>query len=377
MESVEVALKPTAVESRFRRSHSDERDQLSQLSGSAPLVSLIVPAHNEAAVLEHNLTALCQYMHALEGEYRWELILVNDGSSDETGALADQFASCLSNVRVLHHRVNCGLGQAFRTAVSECAGDYIVVLDLDLSYSPRHIESLLKRLRETGAQIVVASPYTKGGQVSNVPWLRRVLSVWANRFLSLAAKSDLTTLTGMTRAYDGRFLRTLDLTSTGMEINPEIIHKALMLKARIEEVPAHLDWRLQVAVGQKRTSSIRVLSQITAVLLAGYLFRPVMFFIVPGLGILAVALYANTWSFIHFLEQWQSFPQYSWIFSRASVAVAAAYEQAPHTFVVGLMGSVLAIQLLSLGILALQSQRYFEEIFHRGTTIYRRTREES
>ena len=340
-------------------------------------MSLIVPAHNEAAVLEHNLTALCQYMHTLEGEYRWELILVNDGSSDETGALADQFARSLSKVRVLHHRVNCGLGQALRTAVSECAGDYLVVLDLDLSYSPRHIESLLKRLRETRAQIVVASPYTKGGQVSNVPWLRRVLSVWANRFLSLAAKSDLTTLTGMTRAYDGRFLRTLDLTSTGMEINPEIIHKALMLKARIEEVPAHLDWRLQVAVGQKRTSSIRVLSQITAVLLAGYLFRPVMFFILPGLAILAVAMYANAWLFVHFLQEWQNFPQYSWLFSRASAAVAAAYQQAPHTFIIGLMGSVLAIQLLSLGILALQSQRYFEEIFHLGTTIYRRTREES
>jgi glycosyltransferase involved in cell wall biosynthesis len=367
--SLEQATTP--VSSRHRSS-----DAGGQSHTATPLVSIIVPAYNEAALLEQNLAILCRYMRTLESEYRWEVIVVNDGSSDATASLAEEFARSWTNVRVAHHRVNGGLGRALRTAVGLCDGDYVVVLDLDLSYSPGHIERLLKRLRETDAKIVVASPYMKGGRVSNVPWLRRVLSTWANRFLSVAVKGSISTVTGMVRAYDGPFLRSLDLASTGMDINPEIIHKTLMLKGRVEEMPAHLDWQLQVAVGARRTSSIRMLSQVTAVLLAGYLFRPVMFFIVPGLVVLAVAVYANVWLLIHFVNHWLRLPQYTWAFSRASAAVADAYHQAPHTFFVGLMGLVLAIQLLSLGILALQSQRYFEQIFHLGTTLYRRIRED-
>jgi len=56
--------------------------------------------------------------------------------------------------------------------------------------------------------------------------------------------------------------------------------------------------------------------------------------------------------------------------------VATAYHEAPHTFFVGLMSLTLAIQFISLGILALQSKRYFEEIFHLGTTIYKTNRDD-
>ena len=57
-----------------------------------PLVSVIVPAYNEAVIIERNLGELCRYMQTLEDEYRWELIIVNDGSYDETGDLAEECA---------------------------------------------------------------------------------------------------------------------------------------------------------------------------------------------------------------------------------------------------------------------------------------------
>ena len=181
----------------------------------------------------------------------------------------------------------------------------------------------------------------------------------------------------MVRVYDGRFLRTLNLTSTGMEINPEIIYKAILLRARIEEIPSHLDWHLQNSAGAKRQSSLRVARQVMAVLLSGYLFRPVMFFIVPGFALLLFSMYANGWMVVHFLEQYQqSSSRYTGFFVRASASVAAAYQIAPHTFVLGLSSLMLAIQLLSLGILALQAQHYFEEIFHLGTTVYKSTSDE-
>jgi len=314
-------------------------------------------------------------MESLEDAYRWEIVLINDGSTDKTGLLAESMVQRMPNIRVAHHLRNFGLGEALKTAFAHCHGDYIVTLDIDLSYSPDHIQKLLTHMRESGAKVVVASPYMNGGKTDNIPWLRRKLSKWANRFLSVTAKGNVSTLTGMVRAYEASFLKSLNLKSKGMEINPEIIYKAMILRAQVDEVPGYLDWHLEKADGVKRKSSMRLLRHTVAVLLSGFLFRPVMFFLIPGFVLLLFALYVNTWVLIHFFTQYQNFPQYTWFLSRASHAVGAAYAQFPHTFIVGGLASMLAIQLISLGILALQSKSYFEEIFHLGTTIYKNTRE--
>lgn len=339
-----------------------------------PLVSLVVPALNEAAIVQRNLARLCEYMRSLEAEYDWEIIFINDGSRDNTGELAEAFARAQKNIRVFHHITNFGLGQAFKFAFRHCRGDYVVTLDIDLSYDPEHIGRLLRKIRETRAKIVLASPYMNGGRISNVPRLRRILSVWANRFLSLFAHGHLSTLTCMVRAYDGEFVRSLNLRATGMEVMPEMIYKAMILRARIEQIPAHLDWGAPQGP-VKRRSSMRIARQIFSTLLSGFIFRPFMFFIAPGMVLLAFSLWVNTWMFVHFFEKY--FDPALVIApgsDRISAAVAAAYAQFPYTFIVGLLSLMLAIQLIGLGIMALQSKNYFEEIFHLASGIYREQR---
>jgi glycosyltransferase involved in cell wall biosynthesis len=336
-----------------------------------PLVSLVLPAFNEAAIIENNLHLLSEHMESLESEYRWEMIIIDDGSTDSTGELAKSFAHHRENVFVLSHITNFGLGQAFRFAFNNCNGKYIITLDTDLSYAPEHIEALLTKIRETRARIVIASPYMKGGRISNVPWLRKNLSVWANRFLSVTAEGHLSTLTSMVRAYDAQFLRSLSLKSMGMDIMPEVIYKAMILGARIEEVPAHLDWSSLKASTTPRRSSMKLFRHVLSTLFSGFLFRPFMFFVMPGLMVLLFSVYVNAWMVRHFVTQYQALVQYDAVFTRASAAIGAAYAQSPHTFVIGLLSLMLAIQLISLGILSLQSKSYFEEIFHLGTSINR------
>ena len=352
---------------------TDDRRHVSGNGGpdrqqAKPLVSLVLPAYDEAAILQRNLSTLCKYLESLVDEYEWEIIVVNDGSNDETGRLAEDFARDYENIHVLHHMKNFGLGQAFQFAFSRCRGDYVVVLDLDLSYSPDHIGKLLTKLRETRAKIVIASPYMEGGKVSNVPWHRKTLSVWANRFLSKVARGDLTTLTGMVRAYDGKFLRTLTLKSMGMEINPEIIYKAKLLQARIEEIPAHLNWQAK-STAPARRSSMKVIRHAMATVVAGFIFRPFLLFTFPGLLLLVFAVYVNAWMVAHCLDQYQRIGEAVSVLDRASAAVGSAYQQFPHTFVVGLLSLVVAIQLIGLGIMSFQSKHYFEEVFHLGTNI--------
>jgi glycosyltransferase involved in cell wall biosynthesis len=341
-----------------------------------PFVSIVTPAYNEAAIIEKNLATLCEYMEILEDQYRWELIVVNDGSTDETGDLAEAFARNRDNVTVLHHMYNFRLGQALRYAFSNCQGDYVVTMDVDLSYSPEHIGRLLSKIRETRAKIVIASPYMKGGKVSSVPWLRKIFSKWANRFLSLTVTKDnllptLSTLTGMVRAYDRRFLSRMSLKAMDIDIQPEILYKAMILRARIVEIPAHLDWGAQKTVGKQRTSSIRMLKSILSSLVSGFIFRPFMFFILPGLALMVLSIYPFAWILIHTVGHFQN-PSYSNLAfdHRLSAAIAAAFSQSPHAFIVGGICLMVAIQLVSLGILALQNKRYFEEVFHLSSAIY-------
>lgn len=348
-----------------------------------PLVSLIVPAYNEAAIIEEHLDILYRYMESIEDEYRWEILVINDGSKDNTGELADNFASKRQNIYIFHHRINGGLGKALRTGFKNSKGDYLVTFDLDLSYSEYHIRKLLDKIKETEADVVVASPYMKGGRVSNVPWLRLKLSIWANRFLSATAKNDLVTLTGMVRVYDAKFLRSLNLRSQSMEINPEVIHKLRILGAQIEEMPAHLHWRAlnpnhpkpeKPSKKSRRKSSMKILKHTWSIVFAGFIFRPVMFFLIPGLLSFILSLYANTWALIHCFRQYQILAQ-SHPFADPTEAVARAFAYAPHTFFIGGMTLMVAIQLFSLGILSMQSKSYFEEIFYLGTQIYKGERD--
>lgn len=364
---------------------TDPKGNTKKARVNKPFVSVVVPAYNEAPILTKNLARLCEYMKSLEDEYRWELIVVNDGSTDETGDLAEAFAGTRDNVHVLHHMYNFRLGQALRFAFNNCRGDYIVTMDSDLSYSPDHVGKLLAKIRETRAKIVVASPYMKGGKVSNVPWLRRTFSIWANRFLSLTVTKDnllpnLSTLTGMVRAYDAGFLSRLNLKAMDIDIQPEILYKAMILRARIVEIPAHLNWSSDKpgkAGSNQRKSSIRIAKSIISSLLSGFMFRPFMFFILPGLALMLPAIYTLMLVFMYIFIQFQNLPaSFGPLNYRIGAAVAAAFEMSPHAFVVGGISLMVAIQLIILGILSLQSKRYFEELFHMCTTIYKHNRED-
>ena len=355
------------------------RNEMNPAEAADPrlFVSIVVPGYNEENLVEKNLTILCDYMETLENRYRWELVFVNDGSTDETGELADQFAKTRENILVLHHPYNFRLGQALRYAFSRCRGDYVVVLDLDLSYSPDHVERMLDKISRTKAKIVIASPYMEGGKVSNVPWLRKVMSKWANRYLCLTATKDrfsdkITTITGMVRAYDCRFLNRLNLKAMDVDINSEIIYKAMILRARIVEIPAHLDWGAEHKVkksGGRRKSSLRIIRSIVQSLISGFMFRPFMFFVLPGLVLIVLSFYPIFWAFFHSIRYFKDFSIQNQSFDyQLSEAIGAAFTLSPHAFVVGGFALMIGIQLFTLGLLALQKKRYFEELFYLGST---------
>lgn len=329
-------------------------------------VTVVLPAYNEESVIDESLAEVCAYLESIENRWDWEVIVVNDGSTDRTGEIIDRFSERNPRVFALHHRVNFNLGQTLRYAFRNARGDYVVTLDSDLSYSPDHIGLLLDAIVETNAKLVIASPYMPGSEVTAVPKTREILSRTANKILGWTAKGRLTTVTGMARAYDRRFLQGLNLKAWDFEINAEIIYKAQLLRARIIEIPGHLDWTRQRKLGRRRKSSLRALRSIASQMFSSFLFRPFMYFIVPGLIVLALSLYSLGWTAYHVLDAWLG-PEAATF----SAAVATAFQRSPHSFVVGGISLLVAVQLISLGTLSAQNKRYFEEVFHLGTAILR------
>lgn len=341
-------------------------------SNSKPFVSIVLPAYNEEALIEKNLNILYEYMTTLSDKYIWEMVIVNDGSHDRTGELAEKFSANKENIHVFHHSVNRELGETLRTGFQNCRGDYVVTMDMDLSYSPDHIERLLKEIIDAKADVVVASAYMKGGKITKVPWKRLLMSRIANYFLSIAYKGKLHTLTCMVRAYRRSLLDSLNLKAMDMEVNAEILYKAQLLRARIIEIPAHLDWSEQNKVGKLRISGLRTLRSILGSLMAGFMFRPFMFYIVPGIVLLLLAFYIIGWIIINTLTVLPHVVYNPGYFdNQFSKAVSIVFNERPHAFMVGGIVLIVGMQLIMLGIISLQNKRYFEELYHFQTRFLR------
>jgi Glycosyltransferases involved in cell wall biogenesis len=335
-----------------------------------PLVSLVLPAYNEAAILRKSVGIILEYLKQFDDKYNWEVILVNDGSKDETGKIADELASEYPVVRVVHHRINLNLGNALKTGFSHSKGKYVLTLDIDLSYSVEHIGAMLETITATCADMVLASPYMKGGKVTAVPLSRLLMSKWVNWIMSLSSQERYHTFTCMVRAYRGDFIRGLNLKTKDYEINSEIVYKAMILRARIIEIPAHLDWSFQNQVGKKRVSGLRVTKGIFSGLMASFIMRPYIYFLGTSLLFFLIFLYLLGWILINIHRVYPYVVATSNYFDdRFSLAFAKVYGDRPYSFLVAGLTLLVALQFLSIGFLSLQNKRYFEELFHISSSI--------
>jgi glycosyltransferase involved in cell wall biosynthesis len=338
----------------------------SYLKNSKPFVSILLPCYNEEAILQSNLEVVLRYLDSKSDKYNWEIVLINDGSKDKTGLIADNFERENCHIRAIHHPTNLNLGNALKTGFKNAKGDIIVVMDIDLSYSVDHIEKLVDKLIEDSSDIVLASPYMKGGKVTDVPFTRKIMSRWVNEFMRIAAQDKYHTYTGMVRAYRSDFIKTLNLKTKDYEINPEILYKAMILRARIVEIPAHLDWTEQNKFAGKRKSSMRVLRGFFSGIMSSFIFRPYVFFIVIGAALMLLSMYEIVWLLVDTLRYISNATGNIPTFS---TSLALQFRKNPQSFVVGGVTFLAALQFLSIGFLSLQSKRYFEELFHLGTAI--------
>ena len=204
---------------------------MATMPGRPMLVSLIVPAYDEAATIEHVLR------RAVAQPFDKEILAVDDGSSDETPEVLGRLSRDgeIPGLRVIRHPVNRGKGAAVRTGIAESRGDIVVIQDADLEYDPDDWPRLLHPIIRGRARVVYGSRFT--GERRNMLFLHWI----GNRFLSLTTNVLYnTTLSDMETCYkliDRSLLEEMKLRADQFDIEPEITAKILKRKIRIYEVP--------------------------------------------------------------------------------------------------------------------------------------------
>ena len=194
-------------------------------------LSVIVPVFNERNTLVEILRRM-RRVELPDGIER-EIIVVDDGSDDGTGAVLTQLRD--STVRVIAHPQNRGKGAAIRTGLESATGDLVLVQDADLEYDPEDWPRLLAPVLKGRARVVYGSRFT--GERRNMLFLHWV----GNRFLSLVTNvlynSTLSDMETCYKLFDRRVLDGIRLHADRFDFEPEFTAKVLRRGIRIYEVP--------------------------------------------------------------------------------------------------------------------------------------------
>ena len=207
-------------------------------------LSVIVPVFNERSTVAE----IVRRMRSVELPVEREIVVVDDGSDDGTGAVLTQLRD--STVRVIAHPQNRGKGAAIRTGLESATGDLVLVQDADLEYDPEDWPRLLAPVLKGRARVVYGSRFT--GERRNMLFLHWV----GNRFLSLVTNvlynSTLSDMETCYKLFDRRVLDGIQLQADRFDFEPEFTAKMLRRGIRIYEVPISYAGR-ELSEGKKIT----------------------------------------------------------------------------------------------------------------------------
>jgi dolichol-phosphate mannosyltransferase len=184
------------------------------------------------------------------------VLVIDDGSPDGTGAIADQLSQELPFVDVLHRERKEGLGRAyvagFRRALADGA-ELILEMDCDFSHDPRDVPRLIAAVEKGGADVALGSRYVAGGGVDNWGAIRRAISRGASIYTRLLLMR-IRDSTGGFKCFRRHVLEEIDLdrvNAAGYVFQIEVTYRALRRGFRVVEIPIRFTDR---AVGHSKMS---------------------------------------------------------------------------------------------------------------------------
>ncbi len=195
--------------------------------------SIIIPCFNEEKTLRESVERLI----AIFGEeLTFEIIIVDDGSTDRSREVALELDHEHSNVRLIEHTSNQGKGAALRSGFCAATGEVVAVHDADLEYNPRDLKKLIDLVSENKADVVFGSRFLAGDE-------HRVLYFWhslGNRFLTFMSNMltdlNLTDMEVCYKVFKREVIQGIEICENRFGVEPEIVAKVAQMKLRIYEM---------------------------------------------------------------------------------------------------------------------------------------------
>jgi len=215
------------------------------------ILSVIIPAYNELATI---VPCLERVLAVDLGDLGLDIIVVDDGSTDETAWLAE----CMGpRVRVIKHTRNRGKGAAIQTGLAAATGILCLVQDADLEYDPADYKALLEPLLERRCALVIGSRFRHAKPKFRGPDKSPFLSHWiGNRLIialtNLLYRAHFTDYEACYKVFWRALLVQMPVEAEGFSWENELVCKALRTKRRVEEVPVSYTPR-SYAEGKKIT----------------------------------------------------------------------------------------------------------------------------
>ena len=198
-------------------------------------IVVCIPTYNERENLPLIIDRLCTANPDVNA------LVIDDGSPDGTGALADEMAASDSRIAVLHRTEKAGLGAAYRAGFARAiadGADAIVEMDADGSHAPEQLPALLAAL--PAADLVLGSRWVRGGAVRNWPLHREILSRGGNLYARLLLRVPIHDITGGYRVFRVNTLHSIDyanVASQGYVFQVDMAYRVLNAGMRVVEVP--------------------------------------------------------------------------------------------------------------------------------------------
>ena len=219
-------------------------------------LSIIVPCYNEEESLPHFIDSIKPVMNLLANSYELELIFVDDGSTDDTALLLENYKKKFDYIKIFTHKVNMNLGAALKTAFSYTSGDIVLATDCDCTYPPSQIIEILGYL-EAHTDMVMASPYHPDGKVEGVSKYRLFLSKSISAIYSTILGRKIYTYTSLFKVCKRKVIEEIKIESDDFIGVTEWAVYAILKGFKVMEYPTTLYAR------KYGKSKIKLLSTIT------------------------------------------------------------------------------------------------------------------
>jgi dolichol-phosphate mannosyltransferase len=200
---------------------------------------LILPTYNEAENLERLVRAALPRLAEAAPEHH--VLVVDDGSPDGTGQIADRLADEFAQVEVMHRTAKEGLGRAYLAGFQRAlagGAELLLEMDSDFSHDPADIPRLISAVDE--ADLAIGSRYVPGGGVENWPLYRRGLSRGGSLYARILLGVPVHDLTGGFKCFRRRTLEGIDYLDThadGYGFQIELTYRAYKAGFSVREIP--------------------------------------------------------------------------------------------------------------------------------------------